>query len=318
MATWPCGGGLAPNPLVVADRAVFSVRIQVVLFGNALGSVRRVVDAAAAAAHHSLRHGAARAVELALGDSSSDPVLSDSDVEALKRRWTGGALAELSYQHFGDNLGSAGGSNRLAAEADVDVLLVLNPDVYLSPPSLTHLLGALADHSVAAADARQLPLEHPKAFDVRTGDTSWASGSCLIVRRSCFAEVGGFDAEHFFLYCDDVDLSWRMRLHGWRVVHIPNAAVFHDKRIARSGYPMPTPAEEGDGLIGRLMLAHRYDRPDIVVATEQFVERQGTPAQRAAMDEYRRRLAQGLLPEPLPGAERVAQFVDGEYAVHRF
>jgi GT2 family glycosyltransferase len=72
-----------------------------------------------------------------------------------------------------------------------------------------------------------MPREHPKTWDKATGETSWCSGAAALVRRQAFDEVDGFDARFFFMYCEDVDFSWRLWLAGWKCVYVPNAAVQH-------------------------------------------------------------------------------------------
>ena len=56
--------------------------------------------------------------------------------------------------------------------------------------------------------------------------SGWLSGACLLVRRSAFVEVGGFD-DRFFMYFEDVDLGERLANAGHRVLYVPTAAVSH-------------------------------------------------------------------------------------------
>ena len=58
----------------------------------------------------------------------------------------------------------------------------------------------------------------------------------MLARREAFEQVGGFDP-FFFLYCEDVDLSWRMWLAGWRCVTENRARVRHDTSV--DGNPKP-------------------------------------------------------------------------------
>lgn len=51
-------------------------------------------------------------------------------------------------------------------------------------------------------------------------------GAVLLVRREAFEEVGGFDAS-FFMFNEEVDLCYRFRGQGWRVVFFPGADFFH-------------------------------------------------------------------------------------------
>jgi hypothetical protein len=54
----------------------------------------------------------------------------------------------------------------------------------------------------------------------------YACGAATALRTAAVAEVGGFDPR-FFLYYEDVDLSWRLWLAGWRVRYQPRAVVHH-------------------------------------------------------------------------------------------
>lgn len=56
----------------------------------------------------------------------------------------------------------------------------------------------------------------------------WLSGSCLLIRRQAFQQIGGFD-ERFFMYMEDVDLGDRLGRAGWLNVYVPGSEVLHDK-----------------------------------------------------------------------------------------
>jgi len=106
-------------------------------------------------------------------------------------------------------------------------MFLLNPDTRLEKGCLETLLAkASSDPRIGICDAKQLPREHPKAWDKSTGETSWCSGAAALVRREAFDQVGGFD-ERFFMYCEDVDLSWKLWLKGWKCIYVPTAIVRH-------------------------------------------------------------------------------------------
>jgi hypothetical protein len=292
-----------------------SIRVQTVLFNTAAAQVWRLLRGLEAAARHVLREGAVSAVEWAIGDSSAAPRLLDADVADVRKELS--ALADVSYEFFGANLGSSGGQNRLAESGRCAYVMVLNPDTYPSPRAFAELVAALDRPGVGIAEARQIPLEHPKTYDPASGDTSWASGCCMMVKRALFDQLGGFDAQTFLLHCDDVDFSWRMRAAGHRVVFVPSAAIFHDKRpTIGAAWPAPD-AEQYHAVLGRLMLATRWGRPDIVEQTIDGIEVDGSTNAREALDEYRARARDGRIPAVLEDIS-VAEFIDGEYAVHRF
>ena len=62
-----------------------------------------------------------------------------------------------------------------------------------------------------------------------------ASGAALLVRRADFEALGRFQPA-YFAYQDDVDLAWRARLAGRRVVFCPRATVRHDYEFAKGAY----------------------------------------------------------------------------------
>ena len=67
--------------------------------------------------------------------------------------------------------------------------------------------------------------------DLPAGATSmevdWVSGACVLVRRSAFEQVGGFD-ERYFLYWEDADLGKRLRARGLSVRYVPEATIRHE------------------------------------------------------------------------------------------
>lgn len=195
-------------PTAVTDRPR-SLVVQSVLYGNAFDDIERAVAASVAAVTRAVDRGLVDRWEIRLGDCSPEPVL-DAPVTAGLADLVEGAGGRLSVTVFGANLGSAAGHNALAAESDTEVLLILNPDAIVSPFATERLLLRL-DAATGMVEARQVPIEHPKDYDAATGDTLWASTACAVTSRDVFDEVGGFDAETFFLYCDDVDYSWRVR-----------------------------------------------------------------------------------------------------------
>jgi len=126
------------------------------------------------------------------------------------------------------NNGFARGVNLLAGQSQAQFMFLLNPDTRLEEGCLETLLAqALSDPRIGICDAKQLPREHPKTWDKSTGETSWCSGAAALVRREAFDQVGGFDDRLFFMYCEDVDLSWKLWLKGWKCVYVPAAIVQH-------------------------------------------------------------------------------------------
>jgi GT2 family glycosyltransferase len=157
----------------------------------------------------------------------------------------------------GRNLGYAAGSNLGAQRASGDVLLFLNPDTVVRPGAVAELAQTLEDPDVGAAMGRLLLASDPErlnsagaaihisglgwssghgrpAADVTSSrDIPYANGSVLAVRRELFAQLGGF-TEEFFLYHEDLELGWRLRMRGLRNVLNAAADVLHEYEHGRN------------------------------------------------------------------------------------
>jgi GT2 family glycosyltransferase len=158
--------------------------------------------------------------------------------------------------HSGANLGYTRAANLAAREASGEWLFFLNPDAVASKDCLKRLLEAVDGSDVALVGAQVLlpdgrinagenpiniagiswsggygsPREHGPARD-----TAAVSGAALLARRDAFLDVGGL-CPYFFLYVDDTDLAWRMRLSGRRVRYCPEAVVVHDYEFEKGAH----------------------------------------------------------------------------------
>jgi GT2 family glycosyltransferase len=162
--------------------------------------------------------------------------------------------AELPFVRVvspGKNLGFAGGCNAGAQDARGEVLVFLNPDTLVADGALRELARAASDPTVGIATARLRLLDRPDRLNsagnvVHVAGFGWAgsygepvesadelrdvpypSGAAMAIRTDLFRELGGF-AERLFLYQEDLELGWRARLRGLRIVMSPRADVFHD------------------------------------------------------------------------------------------
>ncbi len=136
----------------------------------------------------------------------------------------------ISYLPSRGNIGFGAAQNSLMDEAfarRADLYIAANPDGRFHPEAIEELIKMLSAHGDRALiEATQFPDEHPKNFDPETFDTSWVSGACLAVPRAVYESIGGFD-EAFFMYCEDVDFSWRARAAGFATKICPRALFYH-------------------------------------------------------------------------------------------
>jgi N-acetylglucosaminyl-diphospho-decaprenol L-rhamnosyltransferase len=62
-------------------------------------------------------------------------------------------------------------------------------------------------------------------------EVDWVSGACMLIRRTAFEAVGGFD-EGFFLYGEELDLTTRLRRAGWGVLYTPELEIVHEGAVS--------------------------------------------------------------------------------------
>ena len=153
------------------------------------------------------------------------------------------------------NVGFAAGANLGAAAAGTDLIVLLNPDASVQPGwaeairapwggswaawmALVTMSGAETIntsggvlHFTGLGWAGQLG-ESVAAAPREAKEVAFLSGACLALPRTTWNDAGGLP-EHFFMYCEDVDLSLRLRLAGGRLALVPEARVVHDYEFAK-------------------------------------------------------------------------------------
>ncbi|MFH1928784.1 MAG: glycosyltransferase family 2 protein [Chloroflexota bacterium] len=187
--------------------------------------------------------------EVILVDNAS----TDDSVEMIRREYPEVRVLELAR-----NLGLTGGVNAGIAIARGEIIALLNNDAEAAPAWLTELEAALARHPEAGSVASKMLLyDHPKTInsagdfyrtdgipgnrgvwqqdDGEFDQEDFVFGGCggaVAYRRTMLEQIGLFD-EDLFMYCEDVDLSWRAQLAGWGCVYAPLAVVHH--RLSATG-----------------------------------------------------------------------------------
>jgi len=172
----------------------------------------------------------------------------DDSMVVCSRQWS----FELKAVRLGWNSGYAVANNRGVALAEGEWVALLNSDAFPHNLWLEHLFDAVQSYpDFDFFTSHQIQFDDHDRVD-GTGDMyatngrAWrrdygtecvaaiqvddevfgACGAAAFFRTECFREVGGFD-ETFFCYFEDVDLSLRLRLAGYRCMHIAKAIVYH-------------------------------------------------------------------------------------------
>jgi GT2 family glycosyltransferase len=196
-------------------------------------------------------------------DSLERDTSAEAEVLVVDNGPEGGEIAEARKRENvtvlgeGANLGYAAGSNLGAREATGGVLFFLNPDTVVEPGTLGTLAARLQDEDVAIVMPRLRLLEEPELLNSRGAvihlsgmawsdgfrapasslnglrEIPYANGSVLGIRRALFEELGGF-TEEYFIYLEDLELGWRARMRGLRIVLDPGGNVLHDYEHRRN------------------------------------------------------------------------------------
>jgi GT2 family glycosyltransferase len=155
------------------------------------------------------------------------------------------------------NAGFAAAANRGAEAASGELILLLNPDAHVQPGFRAAIVGPLEDGRDWAAWQGLVTMEGGTLVNTSGGvvhftgiswageagrplqsgategqEVAFASGACLAVPAERWRAQGGFPPE-FFLYCEDADLSLRLRLEGGRIGVEPAARVDHEYEFSK-------------------------------------------------------------------------------------
>ncbi len=177
-------------------------------------------------------------LEVILVDDRSD----DAAVDLVRREFPGAPLMAIEA----DGLGAAAAINRGLASARHPFIAQVDQDVVLGQGWLAHLLPALAECDVAAAqgqyvtDDRASLLSRVMGRDLQEryasldADTGHVCTGNVVYRAAALRHVGGFDGSLGYGY--DNDLSYRLRAAGYRLRYVPAAQSTHRWRDSLAGY----------------------------------------------------------------------------------
>ncbi len=189
-------------------------------------------------------------VQVIVADNAS----TDASLKVLKDEFP-----EVPVIVLEKNWGFADGYNKALAQIEAEYFVLLNSDVEVTENWLRPLEEYMDEHSEVAAvqpkllkygnkasfeyagaaggfvDKYGYPYCRGRIFDVVETDNGqydkplevhWATGACLMIRAKDYAETGGLDAR-FFAHCEEIDLCWRLRIAGKKIMCLPHSKVYH-------------------------------------------------------------------------------------------
>jgi len=153
----------------------------------------------------------------------------------------------------GRNLGYAGGMNVGISRTNSDIVVLLNNDIIVEKDWLTELVRCMeSDKRIGIAGCKvffadnkrlqhaggyvSLPLGLPNHYGYREEDNGdydamvdvqYVTGAAMAIRRPVLDQLNGMDAGFFPIYFEDVDICFRAREKGWRVVYAPESRLVH-------------------------------------------------------------------------------------------
>ena len=188
--------------------------------------------------------------EVVVADNAS----TDDSVEVVQRLFPTVKLIRLEQ-----NWGFADGYNKALEQVDAEYSILLNSDVEVTKGWIAPMLAALeADSNVVACQPKILDYKRKTHFEYagaaggfidrygypycrgRIFDTleedkgqydavcniSWATGAALMIRTAEYRTAGGLDGR-FFAHMEEIDLCWRLRARGRRILCVPQSTVYH-------------------------------------------------------------------------------------------
>lgn len=184
----------------------------------------------------------------------------DDEVEKLKR-----GLPENAYLILNDrNYGFAAANNRGIRYAiehfSPNYIMLLNHDTIATPNFLKPLISLMQQNQKIGAIQPKILRTQNKSIIDSGGQIMYSDGSvrdidigiienethqkrkevfgacaaAVLYRTSALIETGLFD-ERLFILFEDVDISWRLRLKGYKILYEPDSVIYHERGISRPG-----------------------------------------------------------------------------------
>lgn len=147
------------------------------------------------------------------------------------------------------NPGFSLANNQAAKKATGKYIFFINNDVKLGPKVISTLVQHLEENpQTGIAGCKMKNYSGTQTFHTGIGidtlgfpiapskKTFYIEGSALMIEKKLFFKLGGFD-HNYFMFHEDIDLSWRARLLGFQSLALPQAIVYHALGASTGGQP---------------------------------------------------------------------------------
>ncbi len=186
-----------------------------------------------------------------------DNASTDDSLVYVSRNF--GKNSRLRIVRNDKNFGFAEGNNTGIRKAKGEYVVLLNNDTIVEPEWLKELVIVARADRVGAVQSKLLMLKSPELIDCAGGlidyygyhfergrgeesskycqvaEVFYAKGAATLLKREALEKSGLFDPD-IFLYFDEADLCWRIRLSGERVLFAPKSIVYHAQGLTASSF----------------------------------------------------------------------------------
>ncbi len=135
------------------------------------------------------------------------------------------------------NLGVQKARNQFVMLLNTDVRLINNSyksaiKFFIKDPSLFAVAFAQKEKNGDLVGKNEIYWQqgmifHKKANNLIFGETAWAEGGACLIDRNKFVRLGGFDPIYYPFYWEDIDLSYRAKKAGYKIIFDPTIKVIH-------------------------------------------------------------------------------------------
>lgn len=197
-----------------------------------------------------LKYSNSENIEIIVADNAS----TDNSVNHLKQFYPSVKIISLET-----NFGFAEGYNQALQSVEAEYLVLLNSDVKVTENWIENCISIFEkDNKIAAVQPKILSYNNPKFFEYagaaggfidkfgypfcrgrilnrieedfgqynQQSQIFWASGACIFLKNSAFKNAGGFDGD-FWAHMEEIDLCWRLKNSGFKIVYEPQSVVYH-------------------------------------------------------------------------------------------